>query len=233
LVSKERERLRRKGELKRYLQAELNLDGYYGEPLRWQEIGNKEYPKLAGLAFTVFAIPAMSAECERAFIRAGKMVTNNRYQLKADIIEADQLIKCWLAGGLIDRNKAWQDPMRYSNNTSLRVTNNDQSVHSHQQEPPNVLASLYNLNQHHCVRITTVLAVKVSSRLPIDQAPRSHRSRLHSIPSFINRASRGALKHLDRLIVETTDGEHANVFEVQEIAARKTLEEAVAGQRGL
>ena len=50
----------------------------------------------------------MSSECERVFNRASKMVTDNRYQLKADVIEADQLIKSWLAGGLIDRNKAWQ-----------------------------------------------------------------------------------------------------------------------------
>jgi hypothetical protein len=29
------ERLRTRGELERYLHAELNLNGYYGEPLRW------------------------------------------------------------------------------------------------------------------------------------------------------------------------------------------------------
>jgi hypothetical protein len=127
LASKERERLRTKGELERYLQAELNLDGYYGEPLQWwQEIGKKEYPTLADLAFTVFAIPAMSAECERAFSRAGKMVTTDRYQLKADIIEADQLIKSWLAGGLIDRNKAWRVLDEIQHQTVLE---------SHQQRP--------------------------------------------------------------------------------------------------
>ena len=58
---------------------------------------------LAGLAFTVFAIPATSSECKRAFSRAGKIVTDDRYQLKAH-----QLIKSWLVGGLINRNKAWR-----------------------------------------------------------------------------------------------------------------------------
>jgi len=53
-------------------------------------------------------MPAMSAECKRAFSRAGKMVTNDRYQLKADIIEADQLLKSWLISGLIDRQKVWR-----------------------------------------------------------------------------------------------------------------------------
>jgi hypothetical protein len=72
----------------------------------WQEVGKKEYPTLAGLAFTVFSMPAMSSECERAYSRAGMMVTDDRYQRKADIIEADQLLKSWLAGNLIDRRKA-------------------------------------------------------------------------------------------------------------------------------
>ena len=65
----------------------------------------KAYPTLAGLAFIVFATPAMSSECERAFSHAGKMVTDDRYQHKADILEADQLLKSWLIDGLIDRTK--------------------------------------------------------------------------------------------------------------------------------
>ena len=133
LASRERERLRTSGELERYPQAELNLNGYYGQPLRWwQELGSKEHPTLASLAFTVFAIPAMSAECERAFSRAGKMVTDDRYQLKADIIEADQLIKSWLAGGLIDRNKAWR---------VLDEIQQQQLLESHQQRPVRLQSS--------------------------------------------------------------------------------------------
>ena len=127
LAAKERQRLRTKGELERFLQAELDYDGYDSEPLRWwQERGKKEYPTLAGLAFTVFAMPAMSSECKRAFSRAGKMVTDDRYQLKADIIEADQLIKSWLAGGLIDRNKAWR---------VLDEIEQQQLLESHQYRP--------------------------------------------------------------------------------------------------
>ena len=108
-AARERERLRTRGKLERFLLAELDIEGYENEPLRWwQERGKKVYPTLASLAFTVFSIPAMSSECERAFSRAGKMVTDERYQLKADIIEADQLLKSWLISGLIDRNKAWR-----------------------------------------------------------------------------------------------------------------------------
>ena len=96
--------LKTKGELERFLSAELDLDGYESEPLRWwQERSKKAYPTLAGLAFTVFSIPVMSSECERAFSRAGKIVTDERYQLKAD-----QLLKSWLVSGLINRDKAWR-----------------------------------------------------------------------------------------------------------------------------
>ena len=36
------------------------------------------------------------------------MITDERYQLKANIVEADQLIKSWLIGGLVHREKAWR-----------------------------------------------------------------------------------------------------------------------------
>jgi hypothetical protein len=108
-AAQERERLRIRGEFDRFTQAELDLTAYEHEPLRWwQERGKHEYPTLAGLAFTVFAMPAMSAECERSFSRAGKMVTDDRYCLRADIIEADQLLKSWLVSGLINRETAWR-----------------------------------------------------------------------------------------------------------------------------
>jgi hypothetical protein len=109
VASKEREKLRRRGEFERFLQAELDLEGYENEPLRWwHERGKELYPILAGLAFTLLSMPAMSSECERSFSRAGKMVTTDRYSLKADIIEADQLLKSWLVSGLINRETAWQ-----------------------------------------------------------------------------------------------------------------------------
>lgn len=74
--------MRTRGELKQFQEAELDLKEYREQPIWWwQEVSKKEYPTFAGLAFTVFSMPAMSAECERAFSCAGKMVTNDRYQL--------------------------------------------------------------------------------------------------------------------------------------------------------
>ncbi|KAI7171723.1 hypothetical protein KC316_g10666 [Hortaea werneckii] len=108
-AAKNRERLRSKGEFERFSQTELNIDGHENEPLRWcQERGKKECATLADIASTVFAIPSTSAGCERTFSRAGQMITDERYQLKANYVEADKLMKSWMIGGLVDREKAWR-----------------------------------------------------------------------------------------------------------------------------
>lgn len=67
MAAQERQRLRARRELEMFLEAELDLIGYKNEPLRWQqEVGKEAYPTLAGLAFVVFSMPAMSSECGRA-----------------------------------------------------------------------------------------------------------------------------------------------------------------------
>lgn len=51
------------------------------------------FPTLAKLAFKLLAIPGMSAECERAFSQAKRMITDERFNLKQDVIEAEQCLK--------------------------------------------------------------------------------------------------------------------------------------------
>jgi hypothetical protein len=73
------------------------------EPLRWwRERGEQLYPTLAIMAYDLFAMPAMSSECERAFSNAKRLVTDKRHRLKSEIIEADQCIKSWLKNGIAD-----------------------------------------------------------------------------------------------------------------------------------
>jgi hypothetical protein len=73
------------------------------EPLRWwRERGEHLYPTLAVIAYDLFSIPAMSSECERAFSASKRMITDHRYSLKNDIIEADQCIKSWFKHGIAD-----------------------------------------------------------------------------------------------------------------------------------
>ncbi|KAM0689944.1 hypothetical protein Q7P36_008710 [Cladosporium allicinum] len=71
------------------------------EPLRWwRERGEQLYPTLAIMAYDLFAMPAISSECERAFSNAKRLVTDERHRLKSEIIEADQCIKSWLKNGI-------------------------------------------------------------------------------------------------------------------------------------
>ena len=81
----------------------IDIRGYESKPLTWwKEVGEARYPTLARVAYDPFAVPDMSAECEHAFSRAKKMVTEERHSLKADIIEAEQCLKSWLISGIVD-----------------------------------------------------------------------------------------------------------------------------------
>jgi hypothetical protein len=53
------------------------------------------------MAVDLFAIPGMSAECERIFSQAEKMITDERNRLSPETVEADQLQKQWLRRGLV------------------------------------------------------------------------------------------------------------------------------------
>lgn len=104
---------RRNTELQRFMDDELDtyyttrINGkmvkcsYLNEPLRWwRDKGQVAYPTLAIMAFDLFAMPGMSSECERAFSAAKHMITDHRYSLKSDIIQADQCLKSWLKNGI-------------------------------------------------------------------------------------------------------------------------------------
>ncbi len=47
------------------------------------------------MALDLFAVPMMSAECERVFSAAKNLVTERRMGLKEDIIEAMYLLRHW------------------------------------------------------------------------------------------------------------------------------------------
>jgi hypothetical protein len=77
------------------------------EPLRWwRERGQQLYPTLATVAFNLFSIPGMSSECERSFSDAGNLITDYRYNLKNDIIQADQCLKSWFKNNVADGQAA-------------------------------------------------------------------------------------------------------------------------------
>jgi hypothetical protein len=89
--------------LKRLVDGKTIATNMKDEPLRWwRERGQHLYPTLATMAFDLFAIPGMSSECERAFSAAIRLLTDDRYNLKPDIIEADQCLKSWFKSGVAD-----------------------------------------------------------------------------------------------------------------------------------
>lgn len=121
------ERRQQEQELESFLTADLDIhyktveDGkpvvksYIMEPLRWwRERGEGLYPTLAQMAYDLFAIPAMSSECERAFSAAKRMITDERYRLKQDIIEADQCLKSWIKNKLANGTAAFESLPRPS-----------------------------------------------------------------------------------------------------------------------
>jgi hypothetical protein len=59
------------------------------------------------MAYDLFAMPAMSSECERAFSSAKRLIAEQRYNLKSDIIEADQCLRSWLKNGIADGQLAF------------------------------------------------------------------------------------------------------------------------------
>jgi hAT family C-terminal dimerisation region len=56
----------------------------------------KTWPNLTRLAFDALSIPAMSAECERCFSSAGNMISDSRYSLAPDTIEACECNRHWI-----------------------------------------------------------------------------------------------------------------------------------------
>ena len=68
-----------------------NVDNVY---LWWNDPTNPHHP-LRDLAFDVLSIPAMSAEVERAFSSAKRLVTPDRGSLNEQTIEMRELLKNW------------------------------------------------------------------------------------------------------------------------------------------
>ena len=95
------------------------------EPLRQQrERGEHPYPTLTVIAYDVFSMPAMSSECERAFSAIKKLINEQRYNLKTDIIEADQYIKSQLKNGIANGRAIFNTIAAVLNDEDDEITDN-------------------------------------------------------------------------------------------------------------
>jgi hypothetical protein len=67
----------------------------------WQD-NRAQYPRLSRMALDFLTIQPMSAECERLFSAAGRLVTPLRSRLEVDIIGMCLVLRSWLQAKIID-----------------------------------------------------------------------------------------------------------------------------------
>lgn len=90
---------------------EAELDRYFAlgqqavdDVIQWWLDHTPSFPRLAQLALDVFAIPAMAAECERAFSIAKLSLSSQRHSMLPELLNVIQCLKNWLRhGGLAAR----------------------------------------------------------------------------------------------------------------------------------
>ena len=76
-------------------------DSNVRDPIRYWITKKSRYPRLSRMALDFLTIQPMSAECERLFSAAGKMVSGLRTDLDAEIIAICQVLRSWYRAGLI------------------------------------------------------------------------------------------------------------------------------------
>ncbi|KJZ71564.1 hypothetical protein HIM_09033 [Hirsutella minnesotensis 3608] len=72
------------------------------DPIEYWHERKQLYPRLSRMALDFLTVQPMSAECERLFSAAGRMVTPLRSRLDADIIGICQVLRSWLRAGVIE-----------------------------------------------------------------------------------------------------------------------------------
>lgn len=85
-------------ELDLYLQQPLETTS---NPIQWWRDHLETFPALSQLALDVFAVPAIAADCERAFSTAKLTLTSQRLLMVLGTIETLQLSKNWMKRGVL------------------------------------------------------------------------------------------------------------------------------------
>lgn len=73
---------------------------YRSRPIDWWKINAHRYPQLSLLAVDMLTIPSSSAESERTFSSAGRMMAPLRNRLRREIVAMAQCIRSWSKAGL-------------------------------------------------------------------------------------------------------------------------------------
>ena len=87
-------------EYTKYITKERDED--FKNPLQWWRDHPLSYPNLAQMANDLFAIPAMSSECERSFSKASYTIAARRSNLNGEIIEAGEALRSWVISDVVE-----------------------------------------------------------------------------------------------------------------------------------
>ncbi|PHH70448.1 hypothetical protein CDD83_5434 [Cordyceps sp. RAO-2017] len=80
----------------------LPTDSDIRDPREYWHAQRFKYPRLSRMAMDFMTVQAMSAECERLFSAAGRMVTPLRSRLEASTIAICQGLRSWLQAGIVE-----------------------------------------------------------------------------------------------------------------------------------
>ena len=69
--------------------------------LQWWQNHQSTYPNRAQIAFDLFAIPAMSSECEQSFSKASYTISARRSNLSNDIVETGETLRTWVSACVV------------------------------------------------------------------------------------------------------------------------------------
>ncbi|KFG83500.1 transposase [Metarhizium anisopliae] len=89
-------------EFERWLRTKQDVYTKHDNPLQYWSAKRFEYPRVAKMAIDILSIPAMAAECERAFSSAGSMVSPRRTRLDSSTVSVAQTVRSWLKAGLLE-----------------------------------------------------------------------------------------------------------------------------------
>lgn len=89
-------------EYARWQQDLLPTDSDIRDPREHWHAQRFKYPRRSRMAMDFMTVQAMSAECERLFSAAGRMVTPLRSQLEASTIAICQVLRSWLQAGIVE-----------------------------------------------------------------------------------------------------------------------------------